>query len=105
MTRLTRRGFLKKSSAGAVAIGALGAVPGAALAAGHAHVPEMPAADAADMDTAESFVVYVRNPAAGEMAMLVGSHEITHTDRALAARLWQIARNGHGASALHSDKR
>jgi hypothetical protein len=57
------------------------------------------------MDTAESFVVYVRNPAAGEMAVLVGNHEITHTDRALAARLWQIARNGHGASALHSDKR
>ena len=104
MTRLTRRGFLKKSSAGAVAIGALGAVPGAALAAGHAHAPET-VVDAADMDTAESFVVYVRNPAAGEMAVLIGSHEITHTDRALAARLWQIARNGHGASAPHSDKR
>ncbi len=104
MTRLTRRGFLKKSSAGAVAIGTLGAVPGAALAAGHAQPPEA-LVDAVDMDTAESFVVYVRNPAAGEMAVLVGNHEIAHTDPALAARLWQIARNGHGASAPHSDKR
>lgn len=102
MAKLTRQGFLKKSSVGAIAIGALSAVPGAALAAGHAQAPETPAVD---MDAAESFVVYVRNPAAGEMAVLVGNHEITHTDPALAARLWQIARNGHGASALHSDKR
>lgn len=103
MAKVTRRGFLQKTSAGAAALGALTAVPAAALAAGQSPVSEAPAAE---MGAAESFVVYVRNPAAGELSLLVGSQEIAHTDRALAARLWQIAAAGHKASdrAAHSTK-
>ncbi len=93
MANLTRHGFLRKTSAGAIAVGALAALPGAALAATRPKSAISPGTEAL---TAEPFVVYVRNPAAGEMVVLVGAEEFTYTDRALAARLWQArgARNG-----------
>ena len=95
MAKLTRRGFLKKTSAGALAIGALGAVPGAALAA---EAAKTPAARGAETVAAEPFVVYVRNPAAGEMVLLAGTQEFTHTDPDLVARLWRATEGRHGAS-------
>ena len=94
MAKLTRRGFLKKTSAGAVALGALGAVPGAALAAEAAKTPATRGAETA----AEPFVVYVRNPAAGELVLLSGTQEFTHTDPDLVARLWRATEGRHGAS-------
>jgi len=95
MAKLTRGGFLKKTSIGAVAVGALAALPGAAVAAVR---PPMAAPPETDVLTAAPFVVYVRNPAAGEMVVLVGAEEFTYTDRALAARLWQGRGAQNGAS-------
>ncbi len=95
MAKLTRGGFLKKTSAGAIAVGALAALPGAALAAARPKSAVSPETAAL---TAEPFVVYVRNPAAGEMVVLVGAEEFTYTDRALAARLWQARGAQNGAS-------
>ncbi|MDQ2830794.1 MAG: hypothetical protein M3Y74_17325 [Chloroflexota bacterium] len=104
MAKLTRGGFLKKTSAGAVAFGALAALPGAAVAAAR---PPMTATPETDALTAAPFVVYVRNPAAGEIVMLAGAEEFTYTDRALAARLWQGrgARNGASTHASTSKAR
>ena len=95
MTKLTRSGFLKKTSAGAVAIGAIAAVPGAALAGATGRPAE---ASAATVAGDEPFVVYVRNPAAGEMSLLVGTREIKHVDRELAARLWHARGEVQGES-------
>ena len=98
MTQLTRWGFLKKTSAGALALGALGALgalPSAARAAGRLKTPAAPAPEMAAVDP---FVVYVRDPAAGEMVLLAGSTEITHTDPDLVARLWQARAGAHAAS-------
>src|SRR5579864_4338981 len=99
MAKLTRKGFLKKTSAGAVAVGALSAVPGVAVAATRHETPVTRGLDAA---ATEPFVVYVRNPSAGEMVLLAGTHEVTHTDPDLVARLWQAhsARRGASGNAL-----
>ncbi len=104
MAKLSRGGFLKKTSVGAVAFGALAALPGAAVAAVR---PQMAAPSETDALTAAPFVVYVRNPAAGEMVVLAGAEEFTYTDRALAARLWQArgARNGASTHASTSKVR
>ena len=98
MAKLTRGGFLKKTSVGAVAFGALAALPGAAAAAGR---PPMAAPPETDALTAAPFVVYVRNPAIGEMVVLAGAEEFTYTDRALAARLWQ-ARGARNGASIHA---
>lgn len=93
MTRLTRKGFFKKTSTGALAVGALGVMPGmAAVAAGR---PETRHADAwaAETEAADPFVVYVRDPRAGEVVLMVGDTEITTHDPALVRRLWQIRRS------------
>jgi len=95
MSNVTRRGFLEKTSAGALAAAALAAVPAAALAAAR---PTQAAPPETAALTAAPFVVYVRNPAAGEMVVLVGAEEFTVTDRALAARLWQARGPQNGAS-------
>ena len=104
MSNVTRRGFLKKTSVGAVAVGALATLPGAARAADQA---KSSATQGTETLTADPFVVYVRNPAAGEMVVLVGTEEFTYTDRALAARLWQArgARNGASPRASTSKAR
>ena len=93
MTRLTRKTFFKKTSAGALAVGALGAIPGTAAIA--AVRPETQRSDTglAETESADPFVVYVRNPRAGEIVLMVGDTEITTHDPALVARLWQIRRH------------
>jgi len=89
--KLTRKVLFKKTSAGALAAGALAVVPAAAaVAATH---PEAPAgadlaARLAELKTAEPFVVYVGEPNTGEMTLMVGHEQITVRDHALVARLW-----------------
>lgn len=95
MANLTRLSFLKKTSAGAVAIGVLGALPGVARASKQ---PKTTPAAATALTAAEPFVVYVRNPAAGELSVLIGTHEITVTDADLVARLWQAQAGRPGAA-------
>ncbi len=100
MTKLTRKVLLKKTAAGALAVGALGVAPGmAAAAATRPETITRPGAAGADLSgalaalkTAEPFVVYVSNPQAGEMVLMVGDQEIAVRDHALAARLWQARR-------------
>ena len=84
MSDATRRGFLVFAGAGTVA------------AAGAIAAPQIfgeQAADAAsqlavaDLATAESFVVHVKDVHKGEMAIMVGEREVLITDRDLAARL------------------
>lgn len=89
MTKLTRRSFLKQSSAGAATLGLLPAIP-AALATisqtAQAAVPELSPASTGPM------VAHVSNVATGEVTLLVGAREIVFRDRRLVARLIKAAR-------------
>jgi len=97
MAQLTRRNLLKKSSAGALVLGALAAVPGGAALAAEGHVAEAEA-HATGLAKATPFVAYVRNPRAGELVLIVGAEEITIQDKALVAKLWNIqSKHSHHA--------
>jgi hypothetical protein len=98
MAELTRRRLFKKTAAGAMALGALGAVPAVAGAAGHPRTVEP---EGHFVAATEPFVVYVRNPAAGEIVVLVGTEEIRYTDPELVARLWR-ARGAGRSTAAHA---
>ena len=88
MAKVTRGGFLKKTAGGAVAIGALGALPGAVASA--AVKPVRRTARARRPEAGEAFVAYVRDPAAGEITLLIGTREVTRHDPELVERLWQM---------------
>ncbi|WP_432875193.1 twin-arginine translocation signal domain-containing protein [Kribbella sp. CA-245084] len=86
MSDATRRGFLVFAGAGtAAAVGAV-AVPKilGERPVGAAGGEQL---QAADLATAESFVVHVKDVKKGQMAILVGNREVLLTDRELAARL------------------
>jgi len=83
MAEVTRRGFIKKTSVGAVALGTMTA---AHAAAGH------PATDLTAAELREPLVAHVRNVASGEIAVMVGEREVIIQDRELAARLARAAR-------------
>jgi hypothetical protein len=88
MAKLTRRGFIKKTSVGAATLGALVAVPGLA------EVEAAPQAHAAGGPTAghyEPLLAHVRNRATGEIALLVGTREVVIHDRELVMRLVKAA--------------
>ncbi|MER7251237.1 twin-arginine translocation signal domain-containing protein [Kribbella sp. NPDC000426] len=86
MSDATRRGFLVFAGAGTAA--AVGAVAGVKILGER---PEAAAGgdelQAADLATAESFVVHVKDVRKGQLAILVGQREVVLTDRELAARL------------------
>jgi len=91
MAKLTRRGFIGRTSAGAVALGAL-AAPGlvaAAQAAGPVgtHTP----AQAGELH--EPLMAHVRNVAIGEVVLLVGTREVVVHDHELVRRLVKAARS------------
>jgi hypothetical protein len=90
MSGLSRRRFIGGAAAGAVAVTAASAVPGMAAAA-----PVDDSADDAHDEAAhelsEPVVARVRDLRTGEIALYVGTEEITHTDRALARRLARAA--------------
>ncbi|QNE16863.1 twin-arginine translocation signal domain-containing protein [Kribbella qitaiheensis] len=87
MSDATRRGFLVFAGAGtAAAVGAVAAGPklfGDQPDAAPASTPLQPA----DLATAESFVVHVKDVKSGQLAILVGDREVLVTDRELAQRL------------------
>jgi len=86
MSDATRRGFLVIAGAGAAAT--VGAVAGSKLTGSHQQDPPAPQPlSAADLPTAESFVVHVKDVKAGRLAIMVGHREVLVTDRELAARL------------------
>ena len=85
MSGLSRRRFIGGAAAGAVAVTAV-AVPGMAAA-----VPADDSPDDAPLEMAEPVIARVRNLRTGEIALYVGTREITHTDRTLARRLARAA--------------
>jgi hypothetical protein len=88
MAKLTRRDLIKQTSAGAAALGALAAVPGLAGAQG---APEAHAAGLSAADCNGPVVAYLRDVAAGEIGLLVGTREIIVRDRELVQRLLRAA--------------
>jgi hypothetical protein len=90
MAKVSRRGFLAQTSAGAATIGALIAVPG------FADVPGAVAASVPGLSRAElagPVVVHVRNLNTGEIALMVGTREIVYRDSAFVKRLVRAARS------------
>jgi hypothetical protein len=88
MAKLTRRGFIRKTSVGAATLGALVAVPRLA------EVDAAPQPHAAGGPTAghhEPLLAHVRNHASGEIALLVGTREVVIHDRELVMRLVKAA--------------
>ena len=89
MAKLTRRGFIVRTSAGALSVGALGVAPGLATV-GSAHDLSDP--ELARAGSAGPIVAHVSNVASGEITILVGNRRIVHRDRDLVARLIKATR-------------
>jgi anaerobic selenocysteine-containing dehydrogenase len=85
MSGLSRRRFIGGAAAGAVAVTAAAAVPGVAAAA----PDDLP--DDTGHELSEPVVAHVRDLRTAEIALYVGTEEITHTDRTLARRLARAA--------------
>ena len=86
MSDATRRGFLVFAGTGTAA--AVGVVAGPKIFGERsAETAGAKGLDTADLASAESFVVHVKDVRKGEMAILVGDREVVLTDRELAARL------------------
>lgn len=84
MTKLTRRGFLGKSTAGAATLGALLAMPGLADAHEASTIPNL---KLTREELEGPVVLHVRNLSSGEVAVLFGTRELVYHDRALVKRL------------------
>ena len=84
MTKLTRRGFLGKSTAGAATLGALLAMPGI-VDAQETSAP--PGLSLTRQELEGPIVLHVRDLSSGKVAILVGTREIEYHDRALVKRL------------------
>ena len=86
-SRLTRRSFLKQTSAWTAALGLLPAVSSlAAIPYSMRPVPELPAKFPGPL------ILHVSNVAAGEMTLLVGAREVVFRDPEVVARLLKAAR-------------
>ena len=88
MINVNRRSFLWHTSASAAAVALVAAAP-AALS--RHNVPSSPAIELSSQAMAEPLVAYVRNVAAGEIALLIGSREVVVRDVELARRLMKAA--------------
>jgi hypothetical protein len=87
MTDLNRRSFLKQTSVGAATLGLLSSVPALAVISESPHaIPEV-----ADTTVNGPLVAHVSDVATGEVALLLGSREITFRDPQLVARLIKAA--------------
>ncbi len=100
MGRMSRRAFMKASSATAVAVGTISAIPGVPALLGTVETQagaETGAAEAtaADVEAAGSMtepVVAHFNPASGETSLFVGTREVVVRDPRLAAHLVRAMR-------------
>jgi hypothetical protein len=87
MTDLNRRSFLKQTSVGAATLGLLSSVPALAVISESPHaIPEV-----ADTTVNGPLVAHVSDVTTGEVALLLGSREITFRDPQLVARLIKAA--------------
>lgn len=94
MTDQSRRDFLKRASAGAVAAaGAVAFGPGLIARSAPAVPLRTPAGGGHPDPVADGpvpsgpLLAYVRDPGKGEISILVGEHEVVYQDHGLAARL------------------
>ncbi len=89
MTECTRRSFLVHASigvAGGALVGGLAAVPA------RAGTPAAPAAGrGADAVPVDGLIAHVRDVAAGEISVMVGTREVVHRDPGLVRQLLAIA--------------
>lgn len=88
MSKITRLGFLKRTSAGVATVAVLAAAP---------RLPDM--LDPTEAEAAElaanhtgALVVYVEKASTGELAILKGNQKFVIHDRKLVARLLKAAR-------------
>lgn len=86
MKDLSRRGFLH-SSFGVAMVGAIAVVPGLTTVLKLSG----PVAGRVDAKLAGPLVAHVRDLASGEISLLVGTNQVVHRDRELAARLYAAA--------------
>jgi hypothetical protein len=92
MAELTRRSFLTHASigvgvAGGALAGGLTALPRwAEIPLGAAQIPA-----AAATEPVQGLIAHVRDFSTGEIAIMVGTREVIHRDRSLAARLMDAA--------------
>ena len=98
---VTRRGFLKKSSVGAAALGLASAVPSLVHAQEQATQPARPGLPTGGLTPAPApmpvgplgstpFVVYVSDPSTGTGSVLIGEEERPFDDPRLVQALQQI---------------
>ena len=92
MSDLSRRNFLATGAAAAGAVVVVGQLGDGTAAAGANEAGTEPAWFGAQPVASEPFVVYIRNAAKGEVAVLRGEEEIVYTDRALVGRLQRAMR-------------
>lgn len=87
MATLTRRGFIKQSSLGAAALGALVAAPGLDISSAGTAGAEVAATGLPAAEVTGPLVAHVRDIASGEISVLVDTREFIVRDPALVARL------------------
>ncbi len=96
MAENSRRAFLRTASAGGAAVGIAALTPALLndpISAG----PPRSADHAAGRVHDEPFMAYVKNALTGDIAVLVGEHEVLHRDRELAERLGRAADRARNA--------
>jgi hypothetical protein len=87
MEKLTRRGFLHRTSIGVTASGMLVAAPHLADSSSE---PEVSATEQASAGLSEPMLAHVRDAATGELSILIGTREIIYRDAELVARLLKV---------------
>jgi hypothetical protein len=96
MKKLSRRGFLKRSSIGVATTGVLGTALMTTPISGR--LPDLPRAGAEQRQPVtatsgdEPLVVHVRDRAGGEVSVLIGTREVTYRDPGLVAHLLRVVR-------------
>jgi len=84
-TKVSRRGFLKKTAAGAAAVAALAAAPSLLV------VAEKSGEGTPAAGVTTPLVAYVRDAAKGEVVIMMGTKEVVRKDYGLVARLVAMA--------------
>ncbi len=92
MTKLPRRGFLKRTTASVATLGVLASVPAALTAMSEApQITESAQADLSSLTLADGpLVAHISNLATGEISLLSGTQEIIFRDPEIVARLLRV---------------
>ena len=91
---VNRRSFLKGAATGGLVLGVAAAIPIKLLSGSDGPGSPEQAAQMPALQLSEPMVAYIRDPARGEVVVMVGTQEIVLQDPSLAARLAEIARTG-----------